>query len=415
MRTHSFQPAPRLAAACLLSLIAISSHAQILLPMPDPMLPLNSDVSEVTLRLNKPAYQIESDLAIAQSMDALVKRMCELAKAGEVHQLSQTTAPHSAAVFDEAKYVIERIVDRGMDLIGSESDSSTSLSYLLFHSEQPSMTGVQNPYVGHTKRSAVKSADGKAMLSRELALALKVAQSKDGALQPADLMKMAVEVCGGDYPSATLTAHNFLKEVAYSGRGSGLQAVFMRVDRFPGKDEAAKLLNKQLRSEWRQRLQGTPLDIYEMENDFVIRMEPGAPQLAAKLANVRVTGDPHLNDKMGPWYHAFGVLFLSSVANGGRYTAQLWADVEGAARHIPGMPSKPDYFKEGFTSRAGAISGQLIDCVNTKPAAYISVQHKQKDWYCTNRPEIVAPVQLPPILQMMGTPAVVLPPPALNK
>jgi hypothetical protein len=244
-------------------------------------------------------------------------------------------------------------------------------------------------------------------LSRELALALKVAQAKDGALQPADLMKMAVEVCDGDYPSATLTAHNFLKEVAYSGRGGGLQAIFMRTDKFPGKDEAAKLLNKQLQAEWRQRLKGTPLDIRDMGDDLVIRMEPGAAELAAKLANLRVTGDPHIGDKMGPWYHAFGVLFLSSVANGGRYTAQLWADVEGAARHIPGMPSKPDYFKEGFTSRAGAISGQLIDCVNTKPAEYISVQHKQKDWYCTNRPEIVAPVQLPSILQMSVEPVAV--------
>lgn len=347
----------------------------------------------------KQPYQIQSDAITKQLMEDLAASLCDQAAKGRVLRMSQTSVPQSAAFFDEVKYIVERIVDRGMTLIGSEDDSSTSLSYLLFHSEQPSMTGKQNPYVKHTKTSAVKAPDGKGMISRELALAFKVSQVKDGSLSPADLMRLSLEVCGGDYPSATLTAHNFLKEIAYSGRGGGLQAVFMNVEPFPGKDDAAKLMNKNILTDWRGRLKGTPFDVYDMGGEFVIRLNPGAPELAAKLLNSRVTGDPHQADKMGPWYHAFGILFLSSVASGGRYTGQLWAEVESAARHIPGMPSKPDYYKELLTSMAGSISGRLIDCINkTKQSSHVTVRHQQSDWYCTNRPVIDAPVALPPII-----------------
>lgn len=347
----------------------------------------------------KQPYQIQSDAVARQLMDDLVARVCEQAGNGRVNRLYQTSVPHSAAIFDEVKYVVERIVDHGMALVGSEEDSSTSLSYLLFHSEQPSMTGRQNPYVKHTKTGAVPASDGKGMISRELALALRVSQAQDGSLTPADLMRMSLDVCGGDYPSATLTAHNFLKEIAYSGRGGGLQAAFMYVEPFPGKDEAARLMNKNILSEWRGRMKDTPFDVYDMGEHFVVRLNPGAPELAAKLANSRVEGDPHRADKMGPWYHAFGILFLSSVAGGGRYTGQLWAEVEGAARHIPGMPSKPDYYKELLTSAAGIISGRILDCIDTqRTPSYVTVRHTQSDWYCTNRPVIEAPVALPPII-----------------
>ncbi|MCK7581313.1 MAG: hypothetical protein MZV65_40565 [Chromatiales bacterium] len=117
------------------------------------------------------------------------------------------------------------------------------------------------------------------MISRELALALRVSQAQDGSLTPADLMRMSLDVCGGDYPSATLTAHNFLKEIAYSGRGGGLQAAFMYVEPFPGKDEAARLMNKNILSEWRGRMKDTPFDVYDMGEHFVVRLNPGARSL----------------------------------------------------------------------------------------------------------------------------------------
>jgi len=61
-----------------------------------------------------------------------------------------------------------------------------------------------------------------------------------------------------------------------------------------------------------------------------------------------------------------------------------------------------DYF-------SGADMKKLRDIFRKLRGGYVGAQHSQKDWYCTNRPEIIAPVLLPPILQMMGVPPVPIP------
>lgn len=61
-----------------------------------------------------------------------------------------------------------------------------------------------------------------------------------------------------------------------------------------------------------------------------------------------------------------------------------------------------DYF-------SGADMKTLRDIFRKLRGGYVTSQHSQKDWYCTNRPEIIAPVVLPPILQMMGVPPVPIP------
>jgi hypothetical protein len=73
-----------------------------------------------------------------------------------------------------------------------------------------------------------------------------------------------------------------------------------------------------------------------------------------------------------------------------------------------GVPSREalkainDYF-------SGADMKTLRDIFRKLRGGYVSSQHNQKDWYCTNRPEIIAPVVLPPILRMMGAPPVPIP------
>jgi hypothetical protein len=75
-----------------------------------------------------------------------------------------------------------------------------------------------------------------------------------------------------------------------------------------------------------------------------------------------------------------------------------------------GVPSREalkainDYF-------SGADMQKLRDIFRKLRGGYVGAQHNQKDWYCTNRPEIIAPVVLPPILQMMGAPPVPIPMP----
>ncbi len=73
-----------------------------------------------------------------------------------------------------------------------------------------------------------------------------------------------------------------------------------------------------------------------------------------------------------------------------------------------GVPSREalkainDYF-------SGENMQKLRDIFRKLRGGYVSSQHNQKDWYCTNRPEIIAPVVLPPILRMMGAPPVPIP------
>lgn len=59
--------------------------------------------------------------------------------------------------------------------------------------------------------------------------------------------------------------------------------------------------------------------------------------------------------------------------------------------------------------KASKAEKEMAERLKKARARYISSRHTQKDWYCTNRPEIVAPVVLPPILRMMGAPPVPIP------
>jgi hypothetical protein len=94
-----------------------------------------------------------------------------------------------------------------------------------------------------------------------------------GNLTPADVMKMALEATNGNYPAAMLTAHNFLKNVAYKGRGS---------------------------------TSGVGMLMPTGGEEYIV-------DVASRLVNLR--GDPGKADKLGPWYHMFGILFLGSVTS----------------------------------------------------------------------------------------------------
>jgi hypothetical protein len=81
--------------------------------------------------------------------------------------------------------------------------------------------------------------DGTEQASYESALADRMIESP-GGLMPADVMRMALDVTGGDYPLATLTAHNLLKELKYSSTAQGERARHLSV----GLQTAAALMPK---------------------------------------------------------------------------------------------------------------------------------------------------------------------------
>lgn len=109
-----------------------------------------------------------------------------------------------------------------------------------------------------------------------------------GRLTPADVMRMALSATNGNYTLATMTAHNFLKNVTYMGRALTAQQVFI-----PANKDAREIA-----------------------------------QIVSKLENLR--GEPGAADKMGPWYHGFGVLFISSLV--GRPGGTTLTDAEHFTR-----------------------------------------------------------------------------------
>ncbi len=97
--------------------------------------------------------------------------------------------------------------------------------------------------------------------------------ASSGNLTPADVMEMALQASGGNYPLATLVAHNLLKNIAYQGRQQ-------------------------------QRLIGGLMSRGRQDVSFPERY--GA--VSGKLVNLRSAP----GDKMGIWYHAFVPLAIAS-------------------------------------------------------------------------------------------------------
>lgn len=151
-----------------------------------------------------------------------------------------------------------------------------------------------------------------------------------GPLMPRGVTRLALEVADGDYPLATLAAHNLLKEVTYTTRpgGSGRALV--------GWDPADR---------------GSPAAAEAGDHPGYVWLERDAVErLAERLAQLREEGDPAAADRMGPWYHFYGVLFLAAVTSGAEGSAAAWAEI--LARYA-GLGSPRDPGKE-FVNRCAA-------------------------------------------------------------
>lgn len=126
---------------------------------------------------------------------------------------------------------------------------------------------------------------------------LELIREEPQGIDPARLLRLSLDANGGNYPLATLTAHNLLKNAAYAGRGAVSEGNPEQFSRLP-------------------------------ENEFSL-------ELAGKLQNLR--GNPAARDKFGPWYHIYGVLYLGSV------TSIAEADLMVRAEHL--TRQAPAYLK----------------------------------------------------------------------
>ncbi|MBC7475028.1 MAG: hypothetical protein H7263_12105 [Candidatus Sericytochromatia bacterium] len=115
----------------------------------------------------------------------------------------------------------------------------------------PNISGGGNKY---EQIVGAKLPDGKSYIDKFRDNLLK---SDKKNLTPSDVIKLSLDATNGDYGLASLTAHNFLKNITYRGRQEGVKSL--------SKDEIT---------------------------------------IISKLGNLRQSDS---NDKLGPWYHFFGV------------------------------------------------------------------------------------------------------------
>ena len=101
-------------------------------------------------------------------------------------------------------------------------------------------------------------------------------QSGENKLDPADIYKKSLELNQGDAFNANLTAHNLMKNLTASERNA---------------------------------TSSTP-EIRQRDS-----------QIENRLMNLRESNDPNLQDKMGPWYHLFGIGVAGAAANGATFGA----------------------------------------------------------------------------------------------
>jgi hypothetical protein len=136
-----------------------------------------------------------------------------------------------------------------------------------------------------------------------------------------------------------LTAHNLLKELTYASRepngGSSALLGWNADDR--GSDSDAITLNHAG---------------YEVRSPAEVRA------LIGKLSNLREQNDPVVSDKMGPWYHLYGVLFVGSVTTGTEATFGAW--FENFTRWLH-LGSRPDTTKEFINACAGQLARYVAD------------------------------------------------------
>ncbi len=216
--------------------------------------------------------------------------------------------PRSSIVGGAGEKVANKLIEENGDTLG----------FMLTESGLPSSVN-DNPYVELTKNLSGKK-------SKELALA-EMIMASPGDLMPDQVLGMALEVCHGDYWLATLTAHNMLKEVTYAER-KGQQPILGWDGSNPGNADKWKMIKTK--------------------------------DVTDKLRNLRASSDQHFDDKMGPWYHMYGLFFVGGMTSGDEADFLAW--MENVTRWL-GLGSTSDPFKEDMNTWAANLSHALNEMV----------------------------------------------------
>lgn len=150
--------------------------------------------------------------------------------------------------------------------------SSGDLASLLAMDDLPAKNRSDNIYAAVTENTEQK-------------LRMAILKAQPDSLLPWHVMRMALDASDGSYPLAVLTAHAVLKTAAKLGRSDGQTPMFSRAGQNKW-DEVEKLRKK---------------------------LSPHS-EIAKRLRNLRPKDDTTA-DKLGPWYHAFGLLSAGALVS----------------------------------------------------------------------------------------------------
>lgn len=205
-----------------------------------------------------------------------------------------------------------------------EQDAPTGLGFFLTDGNQPSVTGLNNPYVAETKilkaNETIRGDGAQLRMSYEMALARRIALSP-GNLAPGDVFRMAVDITKGDVPLAALVAHNLLKEAAYAKR-ENQQMVLGNIPKGlrPASPEDRAIMDSYSAA-------------FEGKGHFWDTTFQADPEIIrSKLQDIRPVYDSHAEDRLGPWYHSFGILFVGTNPAIGEVAAWSGAMTENITR-----------------------------------------------------------------------------------
>lgn len=203
----------------------------------------------------------------------------------------------------------------------AEACTKTAATYPGIHLSQPaldvgSLFGLFNasgaPDVhggGNAYEKMVSTPKGYSCIDR---LRENLAKCDKANLGPEDVLKLALDASGGDYTQAALAAHNLLKYVAYTGREN----------------------------------------LSHLNNDELA--------LVNKLGNLRPTGSKNEADKMGPWYHFFGVLAMGALT--GREATRLAMNAEHLSREEGSVK-----IRQAMNAVAAFVKGENSPVASSSP------------------------------------------------
>lgn len=271
----------------------------------------------------------------------------------------ENMVPHEGGT----EVAVEALIDRLKNFIGVGVNDETGLGVLLTDQDMPSNTG-DNPYIFITKTISPEStfpptdargnpiAGEKRSLSFEMALAQRILAAP-ASLYPKDVFRMALEVTNGDLPLGMLIAHNLLKEAAYAKR-LGQPMVIGHIPESLGEPATSNTPEgKELKEQYARFFGDNGV---WAGRDFIIR---NPALINDKLRDIRPVYDKQAEERLGPWYHMFGLLFVGSHPQLGEDLAELGASVENATRLL-NLGSGRDLGKEALNNCAARLVTGLM-------------------------------------------------------